>query len=247
MHEDETSVLRVLLDRGPAETAREHSSKKYLAPIPDKFRRPALLSHFCFRVMFWNNEQVTPPDLRAQLAAVESPDAVAEFLNRELKALKAEPPKPENNDAGDPWTYMNPPSFCKNRLDYHVYNDVDALIWHMVVELDEGWQGPGFLQQAETYVKFSNDLACFKGQDLSTYTETSVIWQLQKHLHEYYKEYSKVLELGTREWDEGEKEMADLCLRLWQRLYDAQWLWAYEKKIMAREKELKAQEQEQKA
>jgi hypothetical protein len=88
VHQSEADILRLLMGGGIEKAAGDCVMLEPL-PTPKRLREAALLSHFCFRVIVWNNDDITPPEVRKNLAAVKPPNVVAELAELLLKELKA--------------------------------------------------------------------------------------------------------------------------------------------------------------
>ena len=61
-------------------------------PLLRKMRRASQMvaeySHFAFRVYFWDNDVITPPDLREELHAIRSREDTAAFVTEKIAALE---------------------------------------------------------------------------------------------------------------------------------------------------------------
>jgi hypothetical protein len=156
---------------------------------PELPAKAALLSHFCFRAIFWEHEDITKPEERVALNVAVgsgSVDTVAKKLRDEIQRIIK---LPEDSEEKRMWNLYTRPK--DNSLDvsieYH-HTLQDILVEYVV----RNGQDPGFLHEKETYGKFKELKGKIKVQEDGT-RETLLDWdQVVSHLetvmHKVFRE-----------------------------------------------------------
>jgi hypothetical protein len=115
-----------------------------LRRLPDNVKAIAVYPHFCFRLVFWDNESITAPELRTGLEERANRMTVADMLRQKLDVLWAD----EEEETKTALLYCKRPKFVLGPLPFKFYPGLQDLVFDKVVH--EGFD-PGFLTKEKTY------------------------------------------------------------------------------------------------